>query len=244
MLEKTNGLVLKSVKYGETSLIVSIFTEKLGLQNYILKGLRSTKSKNQKAQLFFSGSLLEMVVYQNPQKNLQMIKEYQPMYFYQNLTSHIIKNGIALFAMEVLLQLLISDDPQSDLFQFSVAFLEDLDNAAQENLANFPLFFLIQSGKIAGYQLSGKFTESTPILDLGEGKFSNSEPRYPPYINEDDAGLMSQLNAAESHEEIHTIKMGNETRKRILQLFVDFFQKHTPNFRNLKSAAILSAILN
>lgn len=244
MLEKTNGLVLKSVKYGETSLIVSIFTEKLGLQSYILKGLRSSKSKSQKAQLFFSGSMLEMVVYQNPQKNLQMMKEYQPSYFYKNLTSHIIKNGIALFAMEVLLQLLIADDPQYDLFQFSVAFLEDLDNAEQDQLANFPLFFLIQSGKIAGYHLSGRYTTITPILDLSEGIFSNSEPVYPPYINEEDAALMSQLNAAEHFHEIQLIKMSNETRKRILQLFVSFFQKHIPHFRNLKSAAILSAILN
>ena len=244
MLEKTNGLVLKSVKYGETSLIVSIFTEKFGMQSYILKGLRSNKTRYQKAQLFFSGSLLDMVVYQNPQKNLQMMKEYQPLYFYQNLTNHIIKNGIALFAMEVLLQLLIADDPQNELFDFSVAFLEDLDHAEQHQLANYPLFFLIQSGKIAGYHISGNYSESTPILDLGEGRFSSSEPIYPPYIIEEDAALMSQLNTAKDFNEIQHIKMSTETRKRILQLFVDFFQKHIPHFRNLKSAAILSAILN
>lgn len=244
MLAKSNGLVLKSVKYGETSLIVSIFTEKFGLQSYILKGLRSAKTKSQKAQLFFSGSMLEMVAYQNPQKNLQMIKEYQPLYFYQNLTSSILKNGIALFAMEVLLQLLISDDPQEELFLFSINFLKDLDNVDQRHLANFPLYFLIQSGKVSGYHISGEYSSNTPILDLSEGRFTSSEPVFPPYIPEEDAALMSQLNRAKDLSEIQILKMNSESRKRILQYFVDFFQKHAPHFRNLKSAAILSAILN
>ena len=244
MLEKTNGLVLKSIKYGETSLIVSIFTERFGLQSYILKGLRSVKTKSQKAQLFFSGSLLDMVAYQNPQKNLQIVKEYQPLYFYQNLTSSIIKNGIALFAMEVLLQLLESDDPQEELFHFSLAFLKALDHVDQAQLANYPLYFLIQSGKISGYHISGNYSLITPILDLSEGRFSNLEPVYPPYIVAQDAAIMSILNEATNLSEINDIKMSKETRKRILQYFVDFFQKHAPHFRDLKSAAILSAILN
>ena len=244
MLEKTNGLVLKSVKYGETSLIVSIFTEKFGLQSYILKGLRSLKTKSQKAQLFFSGSLLEMVAYQNPQRNLQMIKEYQPLFFYAYLTSSIIKNGIALFAMEVLLQLLESDDPQEELFHFSVTFLKELDQAAQDELANYPLYFLIHSGKLSGYYISGNYSATTSILDLSEGRFSNLDPVYPPYIVEGDAAIMSTLNEAVSLSEIQSVKMNKETRKRILQYYVDFFQKHAPHFRDLKSAAILSAILN
>jgi len=244
MLEKTNGLVLKSVKYGETSLIVSIFTKRFGLQTYILKGLRSTKTKSQKSQLFFSGSILEMVVYHNPQKNLQMIKEYQPFYFYKNLTEHIVKNGIALFAMEVLLQLLIADDIQEELFEFSLYFLKQLDISENSHIANFPLYFLIQSGKISGYHLSGDYGADCPFLDLAEGRFSNREPLYPPFIEATDGALISRLKNGNNLAEIMEIKMNNETRKRILSYFVDFFQKHIPHFRNLKSAAILSAILN
>ncbi|MFL5786527.1 MAG: recombination protein O N-terminal domain-containing protein [Flavisolibacter sp.] len=37
MIHKTKGIVLRTVKYGETSLVVTMFTELLGLQYYIVK---------------------------------------------------------------------------------------------------------------------------------------------------------------------------------------------------------------
>src|SRR5690554_3743744 len=183
MLELTEGIVLKSIKYGDTSLIVTVFTEKLGLQTYLIKGVRTGKSGNMKSNLLFSSSILEMVVYKNPHKNLQTVKEFRTAYFYQHLSEHIIKNGIAVFAMEVLLQLLISDDIQYEIYEFSRNFLIDLDKLEQQQLANMPIFFLIQIGELIGYKISGDFSINTPYLDLGEGKFSETAAQFPPYID-------------------------------------------------------------
>ena len=38
MDDKTEGIVLQSVRYGDTSLIVKVFTRKQGLKSYMLKG--------------------------------------------------------------------------------------------------------------------------------------------------------------------------------------------------------------
>ena len=46
MTESTNGICLHHYKYSESSVIVKIFTEKFGLKSYIIKGVRSKKSKN------------------------------------------------------------------------------------------------------------------------------------------------------------------------------------------------------
>ena len=45
MTESTNGICF-SYKYSESSVIVKIFTEKFGIKSYIMKGVRSKKSKN------------------------------------------------------------------------------------------------------------------------------------------------------------------------------------------------------
>jgi len=45
MLHKIRGIVIKYIKYGDTSIIVNIFTEAFGLQTYIVNGARSKKSK-------------------------------------------------------------------------------------------------------------------------------------------------------------------------------------------------------
>lgn len=244
MLEKTTGIVLKTIKYGDTSLIANIFTEKFGLQAYILKGVRGGKSKAQKAQLFFSGSILDLVVYYHPQKNLHMTKEVQVAYVYQHLTGSILKNGIALFAMEVLLQLLQTEEVQEELFAFCLDFLQKLDGLQNKELANMPLFFLIQAGRISGYHISGHYSAQYPFLDLEEGRFSSREPNLPPFIDENDAQIMSRLNETNHLEKVHFISITNETRKRIMDYYIGFFQRHAPQFKALRSNAILSAILN
>ena len=44
-LHKTKGIVLRAVKYGETSMVVSIFTELFGLQSYLVNGVRTATKK-------------------------------------------------------------------------------------------------------------------------------------------------------------------------------------------------------
>ena len=44
-LHKTNGIVLRTVKYGETSLVVTLFTELFGVQSYLVNGVRVSSKK-------------------------------------------------------------------------------------------------------------------------------------------------------------------------------------------------------
>ena len=46
MLHKTRGIVFKTTDYGESSVIVQIFTEKFGLQSYIINAVKKPKAKN------------------------------------------------------------------------------------------------------------------------------------------------------------------------------------------------------
>ena len=62
MLHKTRGIVLHSVKYSETSLIVKTYTEAFGIQSYMVKGVRSHRSK-MRPILFQPLTLLDMVVW-------------------------------------------------------------------------------------------------------------------------------------------------------------------------------------
>ena len=45
MTHKTKGIVLRTVKYGETSVIVTILTELFGLQSYLINGVRSSSRR-------------------------------------------------------------------------------------------------------------------------------------------------------------------------------------------------------
>src|SRR5665213_266499 len=101
MIFTTKGIVLRTIKYGETSVIAAIFTEMFGIQSYIVNGVR-TQGKSSKAHFFQPSSLLEMQVYHNELKNLQRIKELKWSSLYKNILSDVIKNAVALYMIELL----------------------------------------------------------------------------------------------------------------------------------------------
>jgi len=45
MLHSTAGIVLRNIKYGETSVVVTIFTELFGVQSYLINGVRVASTK-------------------------------------------------------------------------------------------------------------------------------------------------------------------------------------------------------
>src|ERR1700683_5435900 len=97
---KTRGIVLHTIRFSETSVITKIYTEKLGLVSYIVKGVRSSKSKA-KAALLQPLTLLDMEVTHRENKQLQYIREFSRLYTYQSIPFHTLKSSVALFLLEV-----------------------------------------------------------------------------------------------------------------------------------------------
>ena len=48
----TNAIVLSSLKYSDTSLIVKCFTSKEGLKTYLIRGILKAKKRRVKGRLF------------------------------------------------------------------------------------------------------------------------------------------------------------------------------------------------
>src|SRR6188768_3165830 len=96
MLHKTRGIVFRFTKYGETSIIVNIFTELFGMQSYIVNGVRSKSSKN-KIALYQPLTLLDLVVYHRDNANILRIKEIKCLYPYQFIPMDVRKSTIAMF---------------------------------------------------------------------------------------------------------------------------------------------------
>src|ERR1044071_7173878 len=119
-LHKTKGIVLRAVKYGDTSLIVTIFTELFGIQSYLINGVRaSTKKGSGKANLFQPAAILDLVVYHNELRNLQRMKEFRWGHLYQNIFSDIRKNAVSLFMVELLAKCLSSRKQTKIFFPLS-----------------------------------------------------------------------------------------------------------------------------
>ena len=76
MTHKTKGIVLRGIKYGETSMVVTIFTEMFGVQTYMVNGVRTSKRSSSKANQFQPTAILDLVVYHSDNRSMQRIKEF------------------------------------------------------------------------------------------------------------------------------------------------------------------------
>jgi DNA repair protein RecO (recombination protein O) len=244
MLHKTKGIVIRSVKYGDTSLVSTIFTAQYGLQTYMVQGVRSSKTKNNKASLLQPATLLDLVVYHKPNTNMQRIKEFQFAYLYHTLQEDIIKNSIALFSVELLLRLLPENAPLPELFDLSFDYFQKLDILTVKEVSNFPLYFVIRCGCILGYELKGGYSAATPHLDLREGGFTEHSPKLPPYLQDEDARLLAELIKIKRIDDLYRTEMNAAMRYRLLDWYIDFLQMHTQHMGSMKSLQVLQSILH
>ena len=244
MLQKTKGIVLRAIKYGDTSLVCTIFTEVYGVQAYLMRGVRSSKSKNNKAALLQPATLLEMVVYQKPQSNLQTAKEYQPAYIYQNLQEHITKNSIALFSVELLLRLLEEQAPIPELFELSYEYFRKLDKMPADEVANFPLYFTIKCCEVLGFSINGTYSGETPHLNLYDGGFSEHTQQDEPYVTDEDARNLGALLQAYKEEDLHKVMMSGDSRFRLLDWFIAFLHRHSQHMGAIKSLLVLRTVMH
>ena len=244
MLHKTNGIVLRSIKYGDTSLVSTIFTELYGLQTYMVQGVRSSKMAKNRAGSFQPAVLLELVVYKQPNKNMQRIREFQAAYIYNSLQQDVIKNSIALFSVEILLRLLPEEAPMPALFDFAFDYFTRLDKTPLSGVANFPLYFIVQCNRIFGFDLKGNYSAETPHLDLSEGGFSEHSPTAPPYTSDEDATALDHLLQANGYDALDVIPMNGAMRLRLIDWYITFMQRHTQHMGSIKSLSVIRAILH
>jgi len=241
MISATKGIVLKNIKYGDTSLIAYIFTESFGLQTYLVKGARNMKGG--KANLLQPGAVLDLIVYHQPNKNFQIIKEMNPDLQVMTAHENVMVHCVSLFCMEALLLLLNHAGQQEVLFDFVYAYLNQLSSEKPGRIANYPLFFIIHTAGILGYKIAGNFSERYSYLDLKEGRFTDSPPVLPPVITGEDAQNISMLNQLNDTDLLeYTIPA--DKRNTYLQYFLWFLEMHAPGFKALKSLPVLSAIMH
>jgi DNA repair protein RecO (recombination protein O) len=243
LIYSTKGIVLRTIKYGETSVIASVFTEIFGIQSYLANGVR-TSGKTSKAHFFQPASILEMQVYHNELKNLQRIKELKWNVLYKNIFSDVIKNSVALFMVELLQKCLKQPETNENLFHFCEDAFLQLDVSEKEITANFPIYFSLQLAPFLGFRLQNNYSEKRSYFNLQDGNFSEKNPGSNNLLIEEPGFYISELLKAIHPQDLREIKINRNIRLRILKIMENFYAWHVPEFGSMKTLPALSEILS
>ncbi len=243
MIYTTKGIVLRTIKYGETSVVVNIFTLHFGIQSYLVNGVR-TAGKSVKANFFQPSAILEMQVYHNELKNLQRIKEFKWSCLYKNILSDVTKNAVALYMVELLQKCLKQPENNTELFEFCEDAFIQLDIAEDAVAANMPLYFSLQLAHFFGFKLEDTYSNYRPILDLQEGTFIDHIPHHPHFLEGDNSFYISQLLKAQHPDELSEIKLNKMIRRQLLFSIQSYYALHIQDFGQMKTLPVLHEILS
>ncbi|MCO5950175.1 DNA repair protein RecO [Mucilaginibacter flavidus] len=240
MLHKTRGIVFKTTDYGESSVVVQVFTEKFGLQSYIVNGAKKPKAKIARNMLQ-PLHLLDMVVYHKETGNVQRIKEVKNSPQLQSIPYDVIKSSLAMFLNEILYKAVKQQSADENMFDFVFSAIEWLDHQT-DGIANFHLLFLIRLTRYLGFYPDRYLAGEADYFDLKNGTFSRFKPDSVLYLSPPHTQNFTMLLQG-TFENIAGIKLNNDERRYLINKLLDYYALHIEGFGNIKSHEVLEEVL-
>lgn len=144
---RTEAIVLRSINYGETSQIITLFTREKGKITVMAKGARRPKSS-------FGSTLQPMaytqvVFYYKPTRDMQTLSESAHVEPFHALGRDLEKIGIGLRVVELVYALLEAEDAQPEVFALLLQVLRRL-NETSSRIANVWPYFQLRLARALG----------------------------------------------------------------------------------------------
>jgi DNA repair protein RecO (recombination protein O) len=241
MLHKIRGIVLKTTVYSESSVVAQFFTDKFGIQSYLINGVKKPKAKIP-MNILQPLHLLEMVVYHKPGTQMQRIKEARPLPVFKSIPYHVVKNTMVQFLNEVLYKSIRQQHADENLFDYIFNAISWFDESEEANV-NFHLSFLLKLTRFLGFAPHVKTRNDQKFFDLQEGDFTSIMPSHPNFIDETNSiNFLALYNS--SFEKLNEIKLSNITRRFLMDKILVYYGLHTASFGQIRSHQVLEDVLS
>lgn len=241
MLHKTRGIVFKTTDYSESSVVVQVFTEKFGLQSYLVNGARKPRAKI-RMNMIQPLHLLDMVVYHKLNGGIQRISELRNLPLFESLPYDLTKSSLALFLNEVLYKVVKQHHDDLPLFEFmfhSIALLDRME----AGLNNFHLWFLLHLSRYLGFYPERTNERISAYFDLRNGVFTNVPPGHVYFLHGNLTKKFTEILDARI-DALHVLHISNTERRELLARILDYYRLHVESFPEIRSHKIIEEILS
>ncbi|MGV3686159.1 MAG: DNA repair protein RecO [Daejeonella sp.] len=240
MLHKTRGIVFKVTDYSESSVVVQIFTEKFGLQSYLINGVKKPKAKIRMNSLQ-PLHLLDMIVYHKTSGSIQRVSELRHQPVFQTIPYDIVKSSVTMFLNEVLYKSLRQHEPDEVMFEFLFHAIEILDSLSA-GLANFHLYFLLRLTRFLGFYPDKTLASPAAWFDLKNGNYSKAQPPHALIIEPPLTALWIKI-LNSNFDNLQNLHISSAERKVLLDKILIYYQLHVEGFGQVKSHEVLEEVL-
>ncbi|MCC8088610.1 MAG: DNA repair protein RecO [Rikenellaceae bacterium] len=235
---KAKGIVLSTVKYGDSSLILFLYTNIIGRQTYIVQGIRS-KGKGNKSSFFQPLFPIDFIGYEPRYGSMHKIKEVALAYPVVSLPFDIRKSTVSLFIAETIYRLIRESVRDERLFDFVYNSVVALDSM-NDGVYNFHLWFLVKLSYFLGFYPGNEYMPDS-YFDITNGVFTPVMPPHQMLLNRENSELLGIFMDVPI-DEIHRINLSGSRRSAFLNSILIFIGYHSDSVNKIKSIDILREV--
>jgi DNA repair protein RecO (recombination protein O) len=237
---KTRGIILRTIKYGETSVITDIFTEEKGLRTFIAGSVRTARTR-MPFGLFQPMRIVELVSYfRESAQGPNRLKEIRPDQVFSTIPFDVKRGSVALFMAEICRKCIQNADEQRELFQYLCDTLTFLDTTPHP-VANIHLHFLMQLSACLGFFPIPDESRTNVFLDFQEGSYIDAPPLHSHYLGSVQTAQLVYLWKMPL-EFCHEIKLDPGERKNLLEKLLHLYRLHIPGFGEVHTTQVLETV--
>lgn len=241
MLIGTRGIILRYVKYSETSLILDIFTREYGLKTYIAGGVRKVNSASG-AALYQVANIVEIVAYDKANTKINRLKEIKSARSLNRLSMEILRFSVALFILEVLLKCLKEKEKNEELYDFIENTLVLIDQS-NSSLKNVHLTVLCKMTRFFGFKPENNYSMENCYFDMRDGHFCKQQPYHNDQFSRSEASVFNKL----INTDIENSALFNIThaeRQKMLEKLILYYKIHLTDFGRIKTLEVFKNIFS
>ncbi len=238
-MKKTQGVILRSVKYGESSLILDLYSLDEGRQSFIISGVRS-KKKN-RSSVFQLMQWIDLVYYPAKGDQLRRIKEANIVKPYKRILSDVSLTAIATLITDFLRQSVREGEANPQLYNFLFGQYYLLDEQV-DIPANFHIHFLFSLSGFIGILPQITEYDRGKLFNIQEAAYVKDTGEWNPYLLDERLSEIWYRFLSQIEKGAMEIKIDRKLRMAILEALSKYYGYHLENFNNPKSLEIFKVI--
>ena len=246
MIVRTEAIVLRSISYGETSQVVTLYTRSMGTVAVMAKGWRGPRSKFGSALQPMSH--VQVVFYHKASRNVHTLSESSHITLFRKTSRELGRMAVGVRMIETMLILMPHPEPDEPAFDMLLDVLQRLDEVDHHWINLLPYLQLRLSGSLGFAPALDRedvrqIGSAGGFLVLTDGSISESKPAEPAAQASRRAIRALGVLVHADLDVVMRMDLDKPVSDEVVQLVETYLRYHVEDFRPSKSKAVFDRIL-